>query len=328
MKVSTINRFFNILLGSLAMVVVAIFSAYLAMRVAIHGREVEVPQLANLPLSEAASKAAALGLRFNIENRFYSAVPAGEVISQSPAPGATVRREWTVRVTESLGPQQVSIPSLIGETERPATIAIRRLALELGVVARIPAAGPTGIILAQTPVPSASGGSGIDSPRVSLLVSAALPGPVKPAREPNAAANLNLPADDGEPSAGYVMPSLIGLTLPAAVHLAASGHLHIVSAEDVAQAPAQALATPVAPAAGQPVPAPATATPAGAGVSAPPTALSAPAAPAAAGVPAAASAAPVSTPHASGAAAVVAQSPAAGQHVFAGDPVKISLAHP
>ena len=77
------------------MVVVAIFSAYIAMRVAIHGREVEVPQQPICPLSEAAAKAAALGLRFNIENRFYSAVPAGEVISQSPAPGTTVRREWT-----------------------------------------------------------------------------------------------------------------------------------------------------------------------------------------------------------------------------------------
>ncbi len=154
MKISTLNRFFNVVLGALAMIAVAIFSAYLAMRIAIHGREVEVPSLANLPLSEAAKKTSALGLRLNVENHFYSATtPAGLVLSQSPAPGATVRRQWTVRVTQSLGPQQVSIPSLTGQTERPATITLRRLSLDLGAIAHLPSPGPTGIVLAQTPHP-------------------------------------------------------------------------------------------------------------------------------------------------------------------------------
>ena len=164
------------------MVVVAIFSAYVAMRVAIHGREVEVPQLANLPLSEAAAKAAALGLRFNIENRFYSAVPAGEVISQSPAPGTTVRREWTIRVTESLGPQQISIPSFLGQTERlTATIAIRaRLSLDLGVVAHIPAPGPRRESFSprpQRPAPP-------EPPASTALASACSSAPRSPAPNP------------------------------------------------------------------------------------------------------------------------------------------------
>src|ERR1700712_1156921 len=101
MKITTINRFFNIALGALAMVAVAIFSAYLAMRIAIHGREVDVPVLTNLSLSEAQRKAVGLGLRVSVENRFYSpSVPGGTVIGQSPAPGTTVRRQYAVRVTE------------------------------------------------------------------------------------------------------------------------------------------------------------------------------------------------------------------------------------
>src|ERR1700733_11795858 len=152
MKISRINRFFNIAFGAIAMLAVALLSAYIAMRVAIHGREVEVPTLAGLSLADAAQKAKSLGLRLNVENRFYSAsVPAGNVIAQSPTPGSTVRREWVVRVTESLGGQQVSIPNLSGQTERPATITIRRLGLELGAVAHIPSPGPPGVVLAQTP---------------------------------------------------------------------------------------------------------------------------------------------------------------------------------
>jgi eukaryotic-like serine/threonine-protein kinase len=222
MKISAINRFFNILLGALAMVAVAIISAYLAMRIAIHGREVTVPNLANLTLPDASKKTAALGLRLDVENHFYSAtIPAGIVLSQSPAPGAIVRRQWTVRITQSLGPQQVSIPSLTGETERPATITLRRLSLELGSISHLPSTSSPGIVLAQSPT---ANGSGIDSPRVSLLLSAP---------EPDTDTDDSPTAAMADPSTAIVMPSLTGLTLSAAVARATSVGLHIVSAEDL-----------------------------------------------------------------------------------------------
>jgi beta-lactam-binding protein with PASTA domain len=254
MKISTINRFFNVLLGALAMVAVAILSAYLAMRIAIHGREVEVPSLANLSLTDAAKKTAALGLRLNVENHFYSAaIPPGLVLSQSPAPGATVRRGWTVRITQSLGPQQVSIPSLTGQTERPATITLRRLSLDLGTIARIPNPGPSGIVLAQTPT---ANGSGVDSPRVSLLISAPEPSSdtdsntSSPATKPTIAPNSN---SDTDPAHAFVMPSLTGLTLSAAVARATSVGLHIVSAEDLNNDALPTPATPTSPSGAIPV---------------------------------------------------------------------------
>jgi eukaryotic-like serine/threonine-protein kinase len=163
------RRFFNILLGALAMLAVALLSAFLAMRIAIHGREVEVPNLADLTVQEAVDRSLRAGLTINLENRFYSTVtPAGRVLSQSPAPGAKVRRDWTVRITQSLGAQKVSVPNVIGQTERAATVNIRRLALDLGTVAYLPSPGPPNIVLTQTPTPDAAG---IDGPRISLLVS-------------------------------------------------------------------------------------------------------------------------------------------------------------
>jgi hypothetical protein len=222
------KRFFNILFGAMAMLAVALISAFLSMRLAIHGREVEVPNLAGLTISEASHAASSKGLSLNVENRFYSNdIAPGHVLAQSPASGATVRREWTVRVTESLGPQKVSVPNLIGQTERPASVLMRRLALERGTVAQLPADGEPGVVLAQSPTPDASG---IDRPRVSLLLSA--------------------PADPD--STAYVMPSLTGLTFTTAAYRAAAAGVHIASIEDVnlpaPTAPGGSAAGPVAPA--------------------------------------------------------------------------------
>lgn len=211
------KRFFNLLLGAMAMVAVALISAFISMRLAIHGREVEIPNLAGLTVAEASQAASSRGLNLNLENQFYAAnVAPGHILAQSPAPGVTVRREWTVRVTESLGPQKVSVPDLIGQTERPASILMHRLSLDLGTVAQMPSDSEPGIILAQSPTPNASG---IDRPRVSLLLSA----PDKPDATTG---------DTPDPDA-YVMPSLTGLTLAGAAARAASVGLHISSLEDV-----------------------------------------------------------------------------------------------
>lgn len=230
MKISSINRFFNILLGAMAMVAVALISMFISMRLAIHGREVEVPNLSGLTIAEASQAASSQGLSLNVENRFYSNdVAPGHILAQSPASGATVRREWTVRVTESLGPQKVSVPNLIGQTQRPAAILMRRLSLDMGTVAQLPANAAAGVVLAQTPTPNASG---IDRPRVSLLLSA--------------------PADPD--ATAYVMPSLTGLTLAGAAARAAAAGVHIASIEDVnlpatpAPAGSTAPTTPAAPA--------------------------------------------------------------------------------
>jgi eukaryotic-like serine/threonine-protein kinase len=209
-KLARVNRFFNIILGALAMLVVALVSAFITMRLAIHGREVRVPNLTGLTLSDASKQTGSLGLVLNLENRFYSPnTSPGTILAQSPAPGATVRRQWVVRVTESLGAQQVAIPSVLGQSERTASINIRRLGLELGAVAHVAAPGEPGIVIAQTPGPNAAG---VDRPRVSLLLS-----------EPEGA----------ESPQAFVMPSLAGLTIASAAARASAVGLHIISAEEL-----------------------------------------------------------------------------------------------
>src|ERR1035441_1019964 len=109
-KVHFVN-FFQV--GSLVMllVAVALLAAITTMHFAIHGAEVQVPSLKAMTVADARSQTAGLGLNLNVDNRYYSGdVAAGHILTQSPAPGAVVRREWQVRVSESLGPQKGDVP--------------------------------------------------------------------------------------------------------------------------------------------------------------------------------------------------------------------------
>jgi beta-lactam-binding protein with PASTA domain len=199
------KRIFTLILEALALVAVALISAFISMRVAIHGREAVVPTLTGLTVADATDLARRDGLRVTLENRFYSAgVSPGRILAQDPEPGSRVRREWPIRITESLGTQAVNIPDLTGESERAATVSIRRLSLDLGTVAHLAVPGDPGVVLAQTP-PANTGG--VDGPRVSLLISD--------------------PPETALPPA-YVMPSLLGLSWSAAAARAATAGLRLI----------------------------------------------------------------------------------------------------
>jgi beta-lactam-binding protein with PASTA domain len=111
------------------------------------------------------------GLLLETTDRFYSPdVPEGRVLSQVPLPGAEVRRGWRVRVAESMGPQRVVIPDVIGGSERAAEINIRRRGLELGgiAIASLPGAAPDQIA-AQSPPANATN---VSTPKISILLAA------------------------------------------------------------------------------------------------------------------------------------------------------------
>jgi len=199
------KRIFRLVLNALAMLAVALVSALVTARLAIHGSEVDLPNLTGLTIPEASYQTREAGVDLELENRFYSLdTPAGRIISQSPPAGTRVRRGWQVRITESLGAQKVSIPAVVGQDAHEATINIRRLSLELGTLAHIPAPGDPETVLAQTPPPNAEG---VDRPRVSLLLS-----------EPETAA----------PIEAVVTPALTGLSVSTAIARAAASGLHIV----------------------------------------------------------------------------------------------------
>jgi len=205
----TAMKTFRLILSALAMLFVMFLSAAITLRIALHGHEVTVPNFSGMTVSEASTAALHTGLGLNIENQFYSTtVPAGRMLSQAPAPGSRVRHGWQVRVTESLGPQQVTIPDVSAEPLREASLNLRRGGLDLGTLAHIDAPGDPDIVLAQTPPPNA----GVDQPRVSLLLSSTAAGA----------------------SSAIIMPSFLGMSYSAASHAAAALGLRVATIGDIA----------------------------------------------------------------------------------------------
>lgn len=186
-----LRKLFQYLLLALVLLLVFLASALLAMRFAIHGREVQVPKLAGMTPSQAERLANDEGLVFSIGGRFYSQdVRAGHIISQAPAAGATVRRGWKVVASESLGPQRAAVPNLLGQSYHAAAINLGHRGLEIGNVVTVHFPGvPPQVVVAQNPRPDSSD---VSSPRVDLVFSA---------------------PDNGQQ---FVMPNFVGQFLPKA----------------------------------------------------------------------------------------------------------------
>jgi beta-lactam-binding protein with PASTA domain len=209
-------------LAALALLAVFCLTAFATLRLAIHGSEVTVPNLAGLSDADAAAALKSRGLNLSIENRFYAtSVPVNHVLSQSPMPGSRVRSGWQIRVTESLGVQQVPVPDVTAQPSHAADLMLRRLQFDVGLVAHLPAPPPADVVLSQSPPPNVAG---LDGPRVGLLV-----------------------ADDiaPPPTTAYVMPSLIGLTVGEANERLAVAGLHLASAtqprtSDIPESPTDA----------------------------------------------------------------------------------------
>lgn len=227
-----------VLLG-LVLLVVALVSALTAMRFAIHGTEVTVPKFVGLTPNEAERTAVGLGLSVAIERQYYSAdVPEGRVMMQVPAEGTKVRRGWQVRVAESLGPQRVTIPDVLGESGRAAALNIERRGLDVGSVAYLAMPGtPADQVVAQSPPANASG---VSMPKISLLISGAAQ------------------------SQTFVMPSFLGQPLGSVSQALLAAGLHVGNVTLVAPPAPEMTATQQPSGSGTPAAAPASSSPAGA----------------------------------------------------------------
>jgi eukaryotic-like serine/threonine-protein kinase len=163
------RQIIRLVLLALVLMTVALISALTAMRFAIHGSEVAVPNLVGLTPAEAFRSAGALGLELVVERQYYSVnIAEGRIMSQLPAPESKVRRGWQIRVAESLGQQRVPIPDVVGQSERAAELNIRRRGLDIESVAHSDFPGATeDRVVAQSPPANAVG---VAAPRINLLV--------------------------------------------------------------------------------------------------------------------------------------------------------------
>ena len=168
----------------------AFLSAITAMRIAIHGREVSMPNLVGKAVSDASSDLRSRGLILRVADRVYSEQPINTVVRQAPSPGMLMKVSQQAHVVLSLGQRALQIPPLEGNSLRVSRIELLRGGLQVGEVsARSLPDVPADTVVLQSPKP----GAGAATPRVDVLVSQG-------------------PREDS-----YVMPHLIGMNVADAV---------------------------------------------------------------------------------------------------------------
>src|ERR1700720_388660 len=169
----------------------AFLSAITAMRIAIHGREVTMPNLVGKNVSEASQMLQSRGLVLRVADRIYSDQPINVVVRQTPTSGLLMKVSQQAHVVLSLGQRQLQIPLLEGNSLRASRIELLRAGLQVGEVSGITTADePADNVMLQMPRP----GGGAATPRVDVLVSA------------------------GPREIAYVMPHLVGLNEVDAQH--------------------------------------------------------------------------------------------------------------
>src|SRR5579862_2307564 len=184
----------------------AFLSAITTIRMAIRGREVEMPAVVGLKLADAQKQLSGKGLGLKVADRVYDAAPAGNVIRQSPSTGMEMKVSQDAHVVVSLGPLHIAIPTLEGGSLRSARVVLLQKGLQLGEVsAPYLSNSAADTVIVQTPPPGAQASSA----RVDLLASL------------------------GDRPAAFVMPFLIGVPAPEAEHEFSQVGLHNIRVTNV-----------------------------------------------------------------------------------------------
>jgi beta-lactam-binding protein with PASTA domain len=165
--------------------VAGVVSALTAMRFAIRGREVSVPQLTGKTKEEAEEILKSRGLKLRVStSRFSSDVAEGRVLEQNPPSGTRLKVDRTVKVLLSLGERRFAVPNLIGTSVRAAQLTLSQRRLTLGdTLYTHTSEGDASTVVYQSPKAGTQEGS---DPTVSIMISL------------------------GAPSEYFIMPDLIG----------------------------------------------------------------------------------------------------------------------
>jgi beta-lactam-binding protein with PASTA domain len=187
---------------------VTFLSALTAMRFAIQGREVVMPDLVGMKSTQAQSILQGRKLGMRVEDRTYNQLPVDSIVRQSPAANTRVKTGQDAHVVLSSGPQKATIPELENTSLRTARIELLRNGLQAGEVtsAYLPDE-PTDTVLVQNPTAGTTSNTG---PRVDMFVSL------------------------GPSPAAFVMPALSGISLAEAEPRLRSAGLKIAKITPVA----------------------------------------------------------------------------------------------
>jgi eukaryotic-like serine/threonine-protein kinase len=201
----------------LAVVVVGIAAWWLT-----SGQYTTVPSVAGMTVSTARGDLSNAGFAVVVGTpRHDNGVQAGQVISSDPAAGAHIGHGGTITIIPSLGPIEVTVPSVTGQLLAQADQSLKAAGLEPGKPSyQVSTSIPAGVVLSTSPV---AGQQWPKDKPVELVV-----------------------------SSGQPLPSFVGQQITAAQGAAAAGGYSINPVPTTSQQPANTIIRQ-SPAAGTPI---------------------------------------------------------------------------
>jgi serine/threonine-protein kinase len=155
---------------SAAFVTVLLASGYVAMRMALLGRQVTVPDVTGMTLAQAQESLLAQELFLEATTqRNDDRLERGRILAQEPGAGSPIKKYRKVKVVTSLGPKVFKVPDARGQSLRSARLLLQGEGLRIGHIAYAFAPNADAdMVLSQDPLPS---GESLGEGGVSLLVS-------------------------------------------------------------------------------------------------------------------------------------------------------------
>ena len=145
---------------------------YVFMETLHGGQHVQVPNIVDLPITEASFILAEHGLELGKQTQITSStVPKYHIIAQRPVAGRVVRTGRKIYPTVSIGEEFLNAPDLRNTLLEDARREITQSRFRMGTVARIPHSAARDTVLAQDPPPK---GKVPNQGSIHLLVSAGI----------------------------------------------------------------------------------------------------------------------------------------------------------
>ena len=113
--------------------------------------EVVVPDVVGKQMTLARQLLEDKHLRVDLAETYDATVPAGQVVSQSPEAGATVKSERLVTIYVSKGGEDMDMPDLKGLTRSSAVTRITKMGLKMGAIYEKYSSEEAGTVLSTDP---------------------------------------------------------------------------------------------------------------------------------------------------------------------------------
>jgi serine/threonine-protein kinase len=110
-----------------------------------------VPSVDGLTQSQARRKLEAAGFKVMISREASDAIPTGQVTRTAPPAGTQIDKGSTVTLFVSSGPQKVTVPSVVGQSQDSASAELANVGLKVSTVSQDSTTETPGNVLSQSP---------------------------------------------------------------------------------------------------------------------------------------------------------------------------------